>query len=226
MQIFHSQNDDASSGFTLIECILAVGVLAMGIASIIALQSSIVSTTRLSANKIWASWAMRSAIEQAQYVLDVQGQAVLPENKTYLWSNDENFSITISRKDLKDIKPSHFLLTALKVSHATDPKADENQDLDRTMAPIAAMLDNSVQSPRAKTPSGGPAAISAQSYFCNLNVRTDWTEGTSKRSLSSTLFLIDPNVLSNFNPPSNNNASGSQSQQGNGQSPGAQPGGK
>lgn len=194
--------EDKHAGFTILECILAVGVLALAIASIVGLQSSIVSSTRIAVNKMQASWAIRSAMEQVQYILDVQGQAFVPESVTFPWQGDTNFSTTVSRKDLNDIKPSQFLLSAMKVSNAMDPSANQNEDLDKIMAPIAAMMDNSVGTLRPKAKNGGASApTSAQSYFCNIVVSTNWSEGNTPQTLSEGLFLIDNDVLSNFKPP-------------------------
>lgn len=192
----------ANDGFTLLECILAVGVLALALSSIVALQSSIISSTRMAVNKMQASWAIRSAMEQVQYILDVQGQTFIPEKISFPWEGDNSFITTVSRKDLKEIKPSQFLLSALKVSNATNPSANQNLDLDRTMAPIASMMDNSLETPQSKAPNNTSAPTSAQSYFCNVLVTATWGEGTQKHTLSDGLFLIDDNVLSHFKPPS------------------------
>lgn len=212
MQTLHFlKNKQSQNGFTLLECILAVGVLALAISSIVALQSSIISSTRMAVNKMQASWAIRSAMEQVQYILDVQGQAFIPETASFPWEGDNNFTTTVSRKDLKEIKPSQFLLSALKVSNAADPSANQNLDLDRTMAPIASMMDSSVGTPKSKASNATSAPTSAQSYFCNVIVSATWGEGSQKYVSTDGLFLIDDNALSNFKPPAQKSESSSSS---------------
>jgi hypothetical protein len=161
----------------------------------------------MAVNKMQASWAIRSAMEQVQYILDIQGQAFIPETISFPWEGDNNFITTVSRKDLKEIKPSQFLLSALKVSNATDPSANQNLDLDRTMAPIASMMDSSLGTPQSKAPNNTAAPTSAQSYFCNVLVTAAWGEGTQKQTLTDGLFLIDDNVLSHFKPPAQKSTS-------------------
>lgn len=201
---------NSDSGFTLLECILAVGILATMLASLVGLQSSIIFVAQNSMDKLKAAWSMRQTYAQIDYLLDSGGFAAVPEQATFVWSADKKFTIVVTRKDLNDIKPSQFLITALKFYNLANPGGNENLNVDRMIAPITQFLDNT---PVSQTPgSVQNTAISKnanQSNFANVLVSVNWDSGSTtstSSSFSDGLFLMDLNALANLKLPNFNNS--------------------
>ena len=95
----HLNTDKNQQGFSLIECILAIGILSVVIASFVGLQSSIISVTQIASDSMRASWATHSAISQMQYLIETQGQSNVPEESNFPWITDNQYSIKVTRKD-------------------------------------------------------------------------------------------------------------------------------
>lgn len=194
-----SADQKSEGGFTLIECILAVAILAMLLGSIVALQSSIISTTQISSDKMRAVWAMRSAMAQVDYLLEISGQDSIPETSTFPWAGDPNFTITVTRKDLKEVKPSQFLISALRVNNLVSPTGDSSLDVEKMLAPVASLLDAGSSLAGGmqdlSNTSGNPKSVSAQSDYSNVVVKVEWKDASQVRSLSSGIFLIETKNL-------------------------------
>jgi hypothetical protein len=211
--IFSSSRDD--KGFTILECILAVGILSAVLASLVGLQSSIIYVAQNSMDKLKASWAMKQANAQIDYVLNSAGLSGIPENSTFVWSGDNKFTISIQRKDLNEVKPSQFLITALKFYNMANSSDGDTQDEDKSLAPITQFLDNipmnisnDIYENKSKTKSVD------QSNFVNIFVTVNWTSGSVSSVLTDGLFLLDYNTLSNIKLPSlgeNQNSNGNNS---------------
>lgn len=175
-------------GFTLIECILAIGILSVVVASIVGLQSSIISVTQLATDNMRASWAARSSIAQLQYLLDTQGQANVPESTTIPWITDPAFSINVTRTELKDVKISQFLTSALGVYNLVNPDGNDNLDVDKMLASITTLLDSS-------------AGSNSKGFFSNVVVNVKWTSGITPKTISEGFFFIDKETFANVNLP-------------------------
>jgi prepilin-type N-terminal cleavage/methylation domain-containing protein len=183
------RNKNTHDGFTILECILAVGILSVVLASLVGLQSSIIFVAQNSTEKLKAVWSMRQAYSQVEYLLDVGGLTAIPEESKFTWPGDKRFVVAITKKDLKDIKPSQFLVSALKIYNFTNSNGNQNLNVDEVMGSISQLLDN-------------PANTSG---FANVFVNIKWLSGVEKRLFTDGLFLIDNSVLSNLKLPSLNN---------------------
>ncbi|APJ03273.1 type IV pilus modification PilV family protein [Silvanigrella aquatica] len=206
--ILNSTIKNKQEGFTLLECILAIGILSIVVASVVGLQSSIISVTQIASDSMRASWAARSAISQMQYIVDVQGQAEIPEKTTVPWETDNQFTTTITRKELKDVKVSHFLTSSLGVYNLVNPGGNENLDVDKMLASVTGMLDS--------TSGTNPKGI-----FSNVVIEVKWTSGVLQKTIEEGFFFIDKKIFTNMvlpdfggsknnsnnsnNTPSNNN---------------------
>ena len=175
-------------GFTLIECILAIGILSVVVASIVGLQSSIISVTQIASDGMRASWAARSTIAQMQYLIDTQGQSNIPEETTIPWVTDNQFSINVKRTELKEVKISQFLTSALGVYNLVNPSGNENINVDQTYSAITSMLDSSAGS----IPKG---------FFSNVVVEVKWTSGITPKTISEGFFLMDKDTFKNVTLP-------------------------
>ncbi len=197
--IINNNQRDHQQGFTLIECILAIGILSVVVASIVGLQSSIISVTQIASDSMRASWAARSTIAQMQYLIDSQGQTNLPENTTIPWVTDNQFSINVERTELKDVKISQFLTSALGVYNLVNPAGNENLDVDKMLSAVTTMLDTS-------------AGTNPKGFFSNVVIEVKWTSGITPKTISEGFFLIDKDTFANVTLPDfggKNDASGS-----------------
>ncbi|WGL59289.1 prepilin-type N-terminal cleavage/methylation domain-containing protein [Pigmentibacter sp. JX0631] len=195
-----------TDGFTLFECILAIAILSVTVASIVGLQSSIISVTQIASDGMKGSWAARSAIAQMQYIVETQGQDKLPEEKNYPWITDSQFSISLKRKELKDVKISQFLTSAIGIYNIVNPQGNENQDVDRMLASITSVLD-------------GTSGSSPKGFFSNFLIEVKWTSGIVNKTINEGFFFVDKNTFANINlpdpPGSNNNNNNNQNNNGN-----------
>lgn len=210
--LFILKKNTEASGFTILECILAVGVLSTVLASLVGLQSSIIYVAQNSMDKLKAVWSMRQAYSQIDYLLDTAGFNALSETSQFVWPGDNRFTVAITKKDLEKIKPSQFLTTALTFYNLVNPNGNSNLNVDQTLAPIAQILDNIPVSPNSSLIQNTSIAPKAnQSHFINLFVTVSWKTGAELNSLSDGLFLIDNNAfanlkLPNLGSPSNSNS--------------------
>ncbi|WP_186645941.1 type IV pilus modification PilV family protein [Fluviispira vulneris] len=187
MQILrHLKNNE--SGFSLLECILAIGILSIVIGTIVGLQSSIISSTQISGDNMKASWAMRSAISQLQYVLDTGGSNAVPNEAEFPWATDEQFKISLIKKELKEVKPSQFLLSAMGVYNLISPDGNEQSDVSATFSSITPLLD-------------APAGAQSQSFFNNVTILVNWRDASTQRSITEGFFFIDKDALKGVNLP-------------------------
>ncbi|KAB8031997.1 type IV pilus modification PilV family protein [Fluviispira multicolorata] len=187
MQILHRLKN-SESGFSLLECVLAIAILSIVIGTIVGLQSSIISSTQISGDNMKASWAMRSAISQLQYLVDTGGASTIPNETDFPWITDEQFKVNLIKKELKDVKPSQFLLSALGVFNLISPDGNEQTDVTSTFSAITPLLD-------------APAGAQSQSFFNNVTISVNWKDASVQRNISEGFFLIDKNALQGINLP-------------------------
>ena len=190
---------DSESGFTIIECILAVGILALLVGSLITVQVSTIAVTKTSSDRLKALWALRSAMAQIDYVLDVKGQQFIPEKTALVWEGNKNFTITIQRKNLTNLKPSAFLKSAMKIQSLS--QGDSNKDVDQLIGPIGALLDAGTDAANTTNKDSSGQVKDANSTFCNLIVTVNWPSGAQTKDLSLGMFMIDSSAIANIKMP-------------------------
>ncbi len=202
MQNLRFQNDKNfdQKGFTLLECILAVGVLSSMLASLVALQSSVIYVAQNSREKLKANWAMRQGLSQLNYFLDEKGMGALSESVSFAWGEEGRFKIEIKKKDLNEIKPSHFLISAMKFYNLTNSGGNENLNVDLTLGPISKFIDGAPLG----SDSSNVTTSSSSSYFMNVFLSVNWSLGAEQKTLTNGFFLIDNNALSKIQLPQNN----------------------
>ncbi|MES2614217.1 MAG: type II secretion system protein [Bdellovibrionota bacterium] len=198
------------SGFTILECILAVGILSAMLASLVALQSSIVYVAQDSMQKLRAVWTMRQATAQIDYLLEVGGFPAIAEKSQFTWTGDASFSALITRKDLNKLKPSQFLITALKFYNLANSNGNEHLNVEQSIGPMAQILDNIpvTQSPGA-VENSSISGTANQSHFANVFINVSWMMGSESKSLSDGLFLIDNIAFANLKLPNLGGGKGS-----------------
>ena len=206
------------AGFTIIETVLAIAILATFIGSIISLQASVSSVTLNSANRTKANWALRSAFSQAEYLIEVKGQGFFPEKSTFPWSAEKTYQLNVNRIDLDKLKPSDFVKTAFNVYYQSNPQESGANNVDQMMQLITTFLDTaaapvaSQNSSSASTQQGNKNTTSQNksssdarpanvSGFSNLEINVQWKDGSNDKEWSNTLLLMDQNMISKINIP-------------------------
>ena len=194
-----AKKNSNEAGFTLLECILAIGILSSVLASLVALQSSIIYVAQNSMDKLKAVWAMRQAESQLDYIIDAGGLSAIPAKAAFVWSADKRFTVSINKKNLNDIKPSQFLITALKFYNLS--KGDEDTDVQRMLAPVVQLIDTPPATSSSGTENTSIRKGVEDSNFINVFVAVSWLSGSTPLHFDDGLFLMDINSLSGLSLP-------------------------
>lgn len=175
-------------GFTLLETLLAIGILSVVVAQVVSVQGTQISVSKIAADNIRATWALRHMISQLQYVVETLGVAGLPKNPVDIpWSGDVNFTIRLEVKEL-NVEPSRMILSAMKLAMGglggEDAANDESnkeaaQDSMAGFKEMASLIDS-------KLP---------KDLYRSYNVTVSWKEGDKSRSIEGGGMIIDNKVL-------------------------------
>lgn len=180
-------NRNRQSGFTLLETLLAIGILSVVIVQVISVQSTNVAVTQIARDNIQATWAMRQAQSQLEYVLDTLGVPGLPKAAPeFEWKPmpDDSYVVKMEFKDV-NVKPSEVLITALKLAMGKGEKESEGEgeggnDPTKGLKDMASMLD-------AQLP---------KDMYKSYVVSVTWKQGDGKsKQIDSGGFIIDEKVI-------------------------------
>jgi|GEM_PF-612030 len=179
-----------SSGFTIIESLMAISILAIVAVQILNVQSASITVTQSSRDNMRATWAMRSAISQMEYALDTVGPKGLPKEASFPWALDPQFTISVKVEDTP-LEASRLLFTAMKMGGAagaaqSGAEGEESEDKTGGMKEIGAMLDSQIPKDMYRT----------------ANFSVSWKEGEGTRSLDGGMLTIDTSMLNGFGDPS------------------------
>lgn len=172
------------SGFTLLEALLAIGILSVVCVQIISVQASSLAVTVTTRDAMSATWALRSATSQIEYVLDSLGADGLPKERVYPWPADEKYKISILTKET-NLEASKLLFTALKLGSgaaiAGEEKSGggEENDPAKGMKEIGEMLDSQIPKDMYKT----------------LTLNVSWAEGEATKSIDGGMLVIDDSKI-------------------------------
>lgn len=211
----------SEAGFTIIETVLAIGVLAAAIASIVSLQASVVAVTSLASHHTQARWTLNSAFSQAEYLREVKGQDFFPEDSQFTWKGATDYNVDVKRKDLTKLKTSDFVKTALNIFFKTDPNSDDEKNVDQMVGVIAPFIDNpgttntllqnlsggasQPQAGRDATPNPqAPQKKSAVGPYVNLEFLVSWKNGTTTKTWKNTLLIMNQKTLADITLPNLN----------------------
>jgi hypothetical protein len=176
-------------GFSLLECVLAIGVLSVVLASIVGLHSTIIANTQISKNSLQAAWAARAMMAHMQYLLDTpESENNLPKNTSFLWKSNQKFFVLISKTEFKEIKLSHFLMTYLGIYKFISPRLDENLETENMLSPIIESLDSAL-------PAG------AENPFKKITLEIHWNTGSIQKKLQEKFFFVQKNIFNGVTLP-------------------------
>lgn len=173
----------SNKGFTLLEALLAMGILSIVTVQIINVQSSSVAVTSTTKNVTRATWAMRSAVSQLQYVLDAYGVEGLPKETAYNWPVDENFKVTVLTKETI-IEASKLLSTVMKLGSAggkseESDTAKKEEDPTKGMKEIGEILDGQIP----------------KDMYRSVKLLVTWKDGETDKSIEGGMLVIDDAII-------------------------------
>lgn len=176
----HSKQDN-QSGFTLLESILAIGILSVVVVQILGVQTSSVMVTQTARETMRATWAMRQTVAQIEYVLDAFGAKGLPAEAKYDWPADPGF-VTSFVSTQTSIAASKFFTTAMRLGAQTNGDAEKNtfasEDPASGFKGIGDLIDQQVP----------------KDIYYSLAIVVNWKQGDTARSLDSGLLIVDDKV--------------------------------
>ena len=169
------------SGFTLIESILAIGILSVVVVQLLSIQASTMQLTKTARDNIKSTWAMRQAVSQFEYYADVIGVKELKDFETkFAWSGDPDFQIQLRSKEVP-VEASKLLTTGMKMGSAMNQQGSEAKAEDGTesLKAVFGMLDSQVP----------------KDLYRSVSIVVSWKDGENTKSLEGGLVLIDDKSL-------------------------------
>jgi len=174
-----------NSGFSLIEAILAIGILSVMLVQIVSIHSNSLAASQSAINNMKATWALRQGMAQLEYVLDVYGskQGSMFQNIKVPWGADPEFSINVATKD-SPIEASRLLVSAFRIGTAfagggQEPEGEQGADPAEAIKGFADQINSFV--PR--------------DIYRSLNIEVTWKQGDQNKGLDTGFFLIDSKSL-------------------------------
>ena len=165
-----------SQGFSLLEIVIAVGMLGIIISSLVGFQSSSYRALRASEQNLKASWVMRAAYEQTKYNLENSGVLRFPNVVNYSSSWDPGFSIVITKSILDKFKPSELIKSFFKIAKLQGKM--QSSDLSKKSTAVSTLgfeLDGSIK----------------PNSFCKMSIVVSWLVGKKNQVFESRFFYID-----------------------------------
>jgi hypothetical protein len=176
-----------NSGFSLLESVLAIGILATMLVQIISMHSNSLAISQTTLNTMKATWALRQAMGQMQYVIDVYGskEGNRFSNVSVPWSADSEFTIKATTKDMP-IEASRLLVSAFRIGTAFSAQGAEDEgsaggenDPASAIKSFAEQIDSFVP----------------KDLYRTVNLEVSWKQGEATKSLDTGFFLIDSKSL-------------------------------
>jgi prepilin-type N-terminal cleavage/methylation domain-containing protein len=165
-----------SRGFSLLEVVIAIGMLGIIISSLVGFQSSSYRAIQASEQNLKSSWVMRAAYEQTKYNLDNIGVFKFPKTVNYSSSLDPSFSVTITKSVLDRFKPSELIKSFFKIAKLQGNM--ESSELSKKSTAVSTLgfeLDGSIK----------------PNSFCKMSILVSWLVGKKKQVFESRFFYID-----------------------------------
>jgi prepilin-type N-terminal cleavage/methylation domain-containing protein len=172
--------DKNEFGFTLIESLMAISILAIVVVQILNVQAASITVTQSARDNMRSTWALRSTLSQIEYAIDSVGTKAMPKSADFVWSGDPNFKINVTLEDTP-IEASKLLSTAMKLgaSQGGGAEAEEGAskagDTKGDMKEMAALLD-------AQIP---------KDLYRTAAVKVTWQVGDKTRSAETGMLLVD-----------------------------------
>jgi prepilin-type N-terminal cleavage/methylation domain-containing protein len=175
-----NNNLNHKNGFTILESILAISILAVVAVQILNVQSSSIQITNTSRNHMYATWALKSILAQVRYVKDTVGIAALPKETDQVWSPNQDFKFKVEVKE-NPIEASRLLKAVQGASNSEEDSAGGSN----------APEENSENSNGQKDSNSMFDQILPKDMYNTVKMSVYWMEGDAKKSFDSGLMTID-----------------------------------
>jgi prepilin-type N-terminal cleavage/methylation domain-containing protein len=202
MQNSSNPTSNKQSGFSLLECLLALGIMAVLSVQVLSVMANSIAISQKSWDNMRATWAMRSAFSQLEYVMDAIGFENLPKSEiNYEWTGEKGFRVRFL-VDEASIEASSLLVTALKagaaMGAAQDPNAKKEDEaesgISEQIKSIGPMLDSQVP----------------KDMYKRVTVEVSWPDGEARRTMEGGVLLINEKAIA-IMPSSDKSATSSAS---------------
>jgi prepilin-type N-terminal cleavage/methylation domain-containing protein len=170
---------NSERGFTVIESLMAISILAIVVVQILNVQAASITVTQSARDNMRSTWALRSTLSQVEYAVDTVGTKGMAKSADFVWSADPNFKINVTLEDTP-IEASKLLSTAMKLgasqgSGENEESASKAGDTKGDLKEMASLLDSQIPKDLYRT-----AAI-----------KISWQVGDKTRTAESGLLLVD-----------------------------------
>ncbi|NBW80583.1 type II secretion system protein [bacterium] len=168
-----------SSGFTLLESLLAIGILVTVFSQIVGVQASSLAVAKNTSANIQATWALRALSAQVEYMSDVKGVKGLPPETSgpgpVKLNGEDEEAVRFEYKNRQTpIKASKFLLASVRLGQGLVGGSDDSEGGDK-FKQFGEMLDSQL-------PDDIYRAVTFTAF---------WNDGQQQRSMDLGMLLID-----------------------------------
>jgi type II secretory pathway pseudopilin PulG len=176
-----------NSGFSLLESVLAIGILATMLVQVINMHSNSLAISQTTMNNMKATWALRQAMGQLQYIIDVYGSKENSRfhNISVPWSADPEFTIKVATQDMP-IEASRLLVSAFRIGTAFTVNSQEGEDSGKKTDDPADAIKSFAEQINSFVP---------KDLYRTVKLEVSWKQGEFTKSLDSGFFLIDSKSL-------------------------------
>jgi hypothetical protein len=176
---FRTIDPRRSAGFTLLESLLAIGILVMVFSQIVGVQASALAVAKNTKANIQATWALRSLASQIEYIVDVKGVKALPTESSQppplKFGKDSDEGLRFEYKNKQSlIKASKFLLASMNLGQSLTGGADADESKEQ-FKQFGELLDSQLPS----------------DIYRSVTLSAHWNDGQAGRSMELGLLLID-----------------------------------
>jgi Tfp pilus assembly protein PilV len=168
-------------GFSLLEALLAIGILALVTVQIVSVQSASMEITGSSAMNQQATWALRSANAQLQYVLDVYGVEGLRPSAEYTFGPDKAMTVSVQTEETP-IEASRLFATAVRMAQQLSGGAideESSKELGTQYEQIGQTLDSQIP----------------KDIYRTIKVSVAWKQGDVTRTMEGGFLVVDEKGL-------------------------------
>jgi hypothetical protein len=176
-----------NSGFSLLESVLAIGILATMLVQVINMHSNSLAISQTTMNNMKATWALRQAMAQLQYIIDVYGSKENSRfhNISVPWNADPEFTIKVATQDMP-IEASRLLVSAFRIGTAFSMQSQEAEDSEKKADDPAEAIKSFAEQINSFVP---------KDLYRTVKLEVSWKQGEFTKSLDSGFFLIDSKAL-------------------------------
>lgn len=173
-----NRDQPRNAGFTLLESLLAIGILVTVFSQIVGVQASSLSVARNNKANIQATWALRSLASQIEYIVDVRGVKALPTESSQppalRLNGDSSDEMTFEYRNKQSlIKASKFLMASMNLGKNVAGSAEGEGD--DQFKQFGELLDSQLPN----------------DIYRSISLTARWKDGLTTRSTDLGLLLID-----------------------------------